>query len=107
MRNRESDVNETSDFMIRDARGLLFVVRDIDLEIGEQRGRFSRERAQTRDRHAANLELRALAAAELEREIPSIRRTYPACSSTEPCPCFLMFSRYSAVLRFAGLCWLM
>src|SRR5439155_17536279 len=77
MRNRESDVNETSDFMIRDARGLLFVVRDIDLEIGEQRGRFSRERAETRDRHAANLELRALAAAELEHRAPGARAARP------------------------------
>src|SRR5213595_3301919 len=33
--------------------------------------------------------------------------TYTACSSTEPCPCFLMFSRYSAVVRLIGLCWLM
>src|SRR3989442_3653311 len=73
MRNREmttdvrhqtsemSDVSLTSDsnFVIRDARGLLLVVGEIDLKIGKQRGRFARKRAQARDRHPADLELRA------------------------------------------------
>src|SRR5213592_1837511 len=59
--------------MIRDARGLLCVVRDIDLEIGKQRWRLALERAQTRDRHPADLELRALAAPELEHRAPGAR----------------------------------
>src|SRR3989441_8571636 len=87
MRNREmttdvrhqtsemSDVSLTSDsnFVIRDARGLLLVVGEIDLKIGKQRGRFARKRAQARDRHPADLELRALATSQLEHRAPGTR----------------------------------
>src|SRR2546430_13052891 len=59
--------------MIRDACGLLSVVGEIDLKIGKQRGRFAHERAQTRDRHPADLELRALATSQLEHRAPGAR----------------------------------
>ena len=54
--------------MVGDPRCFLFVVGDVDLEVGEQRRRFALEDAQTRDRHPPDLELGALAAAQLEAE---------------------------------------
>src|SRR3989449_2368881 len=65
MRNRESGIFfptvDGSDFVVGDARGFLFVVGDVDLEVGEQRGRFALQHAQARDRHPPDLELRAFA----------------------------------------------
>src|SRR2546430_15590182 len=66
--------NFASDFMIRDARGFLFVVADVNLKIGKQRARFSLEHAQHRNRHAPDLQLRALAATQLEHRAPGARR---------------------------------
>src|SRR5712675_1807259 len=63
MRNREEWIFFSSHFVVGDARGLLFVVGDVDLEIGKQRTSFALQQSQTRDRHATDLELRALAAA--------------------------------------------
>src|SRR5260370_19030425 len=65
-----SDARLASNFVVRDARRLLSIVPNTHLEVGEQRGCFTRENAQTRDRHAPDLELRTFAAAQLEHRTP-------------------------------------
>src|SRR5256885_10405189 len=76
--------------MIRDACGLLSVVGEIDLKIGKQRGRFAHERAQTRDRHPADLELRALATSQLEHRAPGARVRSEEHTSELQSPCNLV-----------------
>src|SRR3989440_3589800 len=62
-----------SDFVVRDAGGVVLVVGEINLEIGEHRRRLARQDAKTRDRHPSDLELRALAGAQLEHRPPRTR----------------------------------
>src|SRR5882672_10427865 len=73
MRNREVRIFFSSDFVVCDARGLLFVVGDVNLEIRKERTTFALQQAQTPDRHATDLELRAFAAAQLEHRAPGAR----------------------------------
>src|SRR6266571_8122755 len=60
-------------FVIRDARGVAFVVGAVDLEIGEERARFVLQETQHRHSHAPDFELGALAAAQLEHRAPRAR----------------------------------
>src|SRR5882672_10931702 len=67
---RTSDV---SHLVVSDARGLVTIIADVRFEIGEQRDRLALQDAQTGDRHAPDLELGALAAAQLEHRAPGPR----------------------------------
>src|SRR5579885_1583489 len=77
MRNRERRNffrgREASDFVVGGARGLVSVGGAVDLEVGEQRGRLALEHPQHRDREPADLELGALAGAQLEHRAPGAR----------------------------------
>src|SRR5258705_3593084 len=66
-------VRRFSDFVICDARSLGSVVGSVDLEIGEERARFFLQQPQYADRHAADLQLGPLAAAQLEHRAPRAR----------------------------------
>src|SRR6266566_1112524 len=66
-------MSDVSNFVIPDARGFFLVGGDVDLEVGEQRARFSLERAETGDRQAP---LRAPACAGAPCRSP--RRSAPA-----------------------------
>src|ERR1051325_1831178 len=65
--------NRPSNFVVDDARGFLFVVGDVDLEVGEQRAGFALQEPQHRDRHAPDFQLGSLAAAQLEHRAPGAR----------------------------------
>src|SRR5829696_6585907 len=62
-----------SDLVIRDARRLAPVVRLVDLEVGEESGRLVLQDAEHRDGEPTDLQLGALARAELEHRAPGAR----------------------------------
>src|SRR5260370_30895548 len=55
----ENGKRMTLHLVIRHACGFPFVIGDVDLEVGKQRGRFALQHAQHGDRHASDLELSA------------------------------------------------
>src|SRR2546430_11160901 len=73
MRNREIGFFLTSHLVVGDARGVVTIVGDVDLEVAEQRGRLALQHAETRDRHPADLELGAFGGAQLEHRAPRAR----------------------------------
>src|SRR5205085_7147996 len=59
--------------VVGDARGFLFVVGDVNLEIREQRACLPLEQPQHRDPHPPDLQFSALAATELQHRAPGAR----------------------------------
>src|SRR5665213_3059643 len=62
-----------SDLVIADSRRLAAIFGDVDLEVGEESRRFHLEKTQRQHCHSTNLELRSLAAAQLEHRAPGAR----------------------------------
>src|SRR4051812_41754454 len=56
----------SSDFVIHDPRGLSTVFSDVDLKVRKKARRLRLQETQQRDRHPPDLQLRALAAPQLE-----------------------------------------
>ena len=73
LRSHQDDNEGKSDFVVRDPRRFSTILTRINLEIGKKSRRLLLEHSQDRHRHSPNLQLRALAAPQLEHRSPGAR----------------------------------